>query len=58
MEQYRKGIVAGVMFLAFIAKTYFDLDLSDQTDNLIDIALAGMTVAGVYWIPNAEKKTI
>lgn len=54
MDKYNKGIVAGVGLVVFIAKTFFDLDLSEQASNLVDVTIMALTAFGVYAIPNAS----
>jgi hypothetical protein len=54
MANYTKGIVAGVGVLVFAAKTFFDLDLSSQADNFVNLGIAIATAIGVISLPNKD----
>ena len=53
MTAYSKLLVAIAGLVVLVGQRY-GLDLTKETQALVDIALAAMTAFGVYLIPNRE----
>lgn len=52
LRAIRKLVVALVGVGAILAHRYLDVDLTGLEPAIVDAVLAGLTVAGVYGIPN------